>query len=144
LFAITIIRPLRFPHLANLRLHRAFCQTAFFALLTAILVRWAPWLTHVWTYKRADGWQGGMAMYDYARVVIGVLAFLAAGAMRRGPLLRYTPARLGTGFGISGTMFNTGVEKGKANVLDWDGSSMLGYMTLSYVSKLGKRWDVHC
>lgn len=116
----------------HMRLHRNFCQLAFFALLAAIIIRWLPWLVYVYQHKQADDTPA--TPLDYARIAVGVLVFAAAGLMRRGPLLRYTPPKLGTGFGISGDMYNTQMDPAEPNVLDWEGSPMLGYVTLSFVS----------
>ena len=66
--------------------------------------------------------------------VIGLLAFVLAGCVRRGPYLRYDPAQLGTGFGVGGSIFGEQAAPGKTNVLDWNGCSMLSYVTLFYVS----------
>jgi hypothetical protein len=111
--------------------HVNFCQSAFLLLLFASIANTLPWASFVLAHHRGPPSEGYLGI---ACQSIGLIAFLVAGCIKRGPRFRYDPALLGTGFGVGNGVFGEQAPADESNVVDWSGCAMLSYVTLFYVS----------
>jgi hypothetical protein len=143
------LRPADLGGLANMRIHRTTCVATFLASLASILLHLAPDVLYTLITKR------GAPPVDAATLHAGrihlltlLAAFVSAGCMRRGPLLRAREARLGSGFGIAPSPSTDAFDWRKLSldmdedpnmmrVIDYGNSSMLTFLTLGYVSLRG-------
>ena len=180
LYAVTLAKPVSRPRdtgepMRNLPLHRSLCITAFLLTICLLILHAAPHIAFTaLTYLPSPDFYPVLVpaapeiSISRVRNILLVVTLLVAGCMRRGPKMKYTPMRLGTGFGVSlerddAKALDTKVsltnmedvellgkkweEVGEhSNVLDYSNSAMLDFITLSYVSKVRKRptpWLAH-
>ena len=159
----TLVEPL--PHI---KLHRFLCLFTFILLLISLVAHSVPFILYIIiTHLPAPDFypiiipSTPWITIPRLRNISILLTLLVAGKMRRGPKLRYTPLKLGTGFGVNAEKDNATVMEtatsamsasagitddlevlGKkyedvgeeSNVIDYQNSAMLDLIFLTYVS----------
>lgn len=139
------LRPADLGGLANMRMHRVACVATFLAALASVLLHLAPDVLYILLTKRGAPPVDAATLHAGRMHLLTLLAaFVSAGCMRRGPLLRAHEARLGPGFGIhpspSSDSFDwrnlsldMDEDPNMMRVIDYSNSSMLTFLTLGYV-----------
>ena len=147
--------------LRNKNLHYALCVFLFLSSGLCLILHPLPSILYtILTHRAPPSFNLGYPQIRTGRNVALALVFLISGCMRRGPKRRFTPLRLGTGFGVNsdepekppGGRAITGpnldgdndvevqstleAKNTSCNVLDYAGSSMLDFILLSYVGQI--------
>lgn len=139
------LRPASLGKLRNMGIHRAACVGIFILMLLAVVLHYLPGVVYTIQTKRGAPSTGLPSWLHVASLLASVLA---AGLMRRGPLLCAEIAV--STFGLSGVEARQNAdqngnhangkdddlwdEKRKPEVIDYGNSSMIKFLALGYVS----------
>lgn len=135
------LRPASLGRMRNMGIHRAACVGIFILMLLAAILHYLPGVVYTLQTKRGAPSTGLPSWLHVASVLASVLA---AGFMRRGPLLCAEIAV--STFGLSGVEARQNGkpdngkdgelwdEKKKPEVIDYGNSSMIKFLALGYVS----------
>lgn len=139
------LRPASLGTLRNMGIHRAACVGIFILMLLALILHYLPGVVYTIQTKRGAPSTGLPSWLHVASLAASVLA---AGFMRRGPLLCAEIAV--STFGLSGVEARQNGdlngkpangkdadiwdEKKKPEVIDYGNSSMIKFLALGYVS----------
>lgn len=135
------LRPAGLGKLRNMGLHHAACVGIFILMLVAAVLHYLPGVVYTISTKRGAPTTG---LPSWLHVASLLASALAAGFMRRGPLLCAEIAV--STFGLSGVEARQSSkpangkngelwdEKKKPEVIDYGNSSMIKFLALGYVS----------
>ena len=149
----TLSKPISYPsrHLAH---QRQLCMISFFLLVILLILHITPWITYTITTRHPPPVSKmAISVVDRARAAALLATLISVGSMRRGPRFRHEPMKLGTSFGVnadpatrqskpvldelihnSEVPFRRTTNEEGSNVLDYQNSSMLSFISLAYAS----------
>ena len=167
LYTASLIWPVSRPKtpwepIRNVSLHRSLCTQGFVLIALLLIAHALPHILYIiFTHLPSPDFYPIIVpkvpwlTISVMRNATLVLSLLIVGSMRRGPMMHFTPRKLGTGFGVNADKDDAKVldkpltaaeladletqgkgrevDEGQSNVLDYLNSAMLDFIFLSYV-----------
>lgn len=141
------------PMSAALSFHRRLCLLSTLFLIAVLVLHAAPGIIYtIFTRHSPPIPHPTLSIVGHCRTATLLFTLLSVASMRRGPRLRYEPMKLGTSFGMNAdpadprpkpkanedevdaeSEGDVHEEEVRSNVLDYQNSSMLDFVFLTYV-----------